>query len=372
MAESYIELPIETDSDELAGRVLDDLMVQQPGWVPQEGHLEVWLVEALARIEAETRDVATRVPPSIFRYFGKSLMGIAATEAAAAQMQSTWTTTDNAGYTIEVGTTVGHRISGDEMIYFQTKAEVVIPAGQTSTAVGEVELVAVDQGERGNAIPSGTQLTLVDALAFVRGITTTTTSSGGVNGESDEDYMDRLAQELTLLSPRPILANDFAVLAQRIAGVDRAVAIDGYNPNNRTFGNERMVAVAVADEAGNAVPGSVRTEVSTYLDSLRETNFVVNVIDPSYTTVNVTATLKRLPGADPGTVTEAATAALRSYLSPAEWSWSPVVRHYELVALLDRIAGVDYVDALTVPSSNIILPGVAALVTAGTIQVSVI
>jgi uncharacterized phage protein gp47/JayE len=55
-------------------------------------------------------------------------------------------------------------------------------------------------------------------------------TAGGVDAESDADYLDRLHELLTLLAPRPILPNDFAVLARTVAGVGRATAIDLYNP----------------------------------------------------------------------------------------------------------------------------------------------
>ena len=65
-SDSYLDLPIDTDPTTLTADALDFLMASIPGWVPQEGHLEVWLIEVLARMEAETRDVASRVPVSIF------------------------------------------------------------------------------------------------------------------------------------------------------------------------------------------------------------------------------------------------------------------------------------------------------------------
>jgi phage-related baseplate assembly protein len=152
--------------------------------------------------------------------------------------------------------------------------------------------------------------------------------------------------------------------------VDRAVAIDGYNPANNTYNNERMIAVAVCNEAGNAVPSNVKTAVQTYLDSLREVNFVVNVIDPTFTQVNVTATLHLVAGADRATVVTAATEAVRNYLSPQSWDWRTTVRYNELIVLLDGVPGVDYVETISVPSGDVILPGVAALVRAGTVSIS--
>jgi uncharacterized phage protein gp47/JayE len=278
---------------------------------------------------------------------------------------------DASGYTIPAGTVVSYPVSGDRQLFFQVESDVVIAPGSTSTADGEVVLVALDPGTEANGL-SGSGFSPVDALAFVVGIEATSPSAGGATAESDDEYLSRLREELQLLAPRPILPNEFAVLAQRIPGVDRAIAIDGYNPTNGTYNNERMITVALADENGNAVSSSVKTAVSTYLDSLREVNFVVHTIDPTYTTIDVTVTVKKTSTASTQAVSEAVVAALQEYLNPQNWDWSTVVRYNELISLIDQVPGVDYVDTLQTPGGNVILPGVAALVKAATISVVVL
>jgi hypothetical protein len=61
-------------------------------------------------------------------------------------------------------------------------------------------------------------------------VVTTTVSAGGVDAENDIAYRDRLAAELTLSSPRPILPDDFAILARNVTGVTRALAVNGSIP----------------------------------------------------------------------------------------------------------------------------------------------
>ena len=370
MSDTFITVPTTTDPDVLAASALDDLMTRIPGWVPREGHLEVAMIEVFSRLVAENRDVASAVPASIFRYFGTSLMGIPPVDAASALARSTWTVVNDLGYTIDAGTLVGYQLASDRQAYFRTVDPVTIAPGQTTTASGEVLLRAISPGAAYNGLPAG-PVRLVDALAFVSTVTATETTAGGIDAETAEAYLDRLRQELRLLTPRPIVPNDFAVLARRIAGVDRSIAIDGYNPANGTYDNERMVTVALADVLGNPVPDTVRAEVEAYLEAQREVNFVVHTIGPRYTTVDVAATLKALPGFDIETVRAAAIQTLRDYLDPKSWDWSVVVRKNELISILDRVEGVQYVDAVTTPADNIILQGVATLVRAGALNISV-
>lgn len=223
----YIGVPIETDPSELSAEALDTLMEVLPGFVPREGHLEVWLVEVWARMVAEARDVASSVPTTIFRYFGESLMGIAPVAGAPASTTVTITAVDAQGYTIPADTSVAFRTAGDELVPFRVVADAVISPG--STSVSGIAVEALEDGVIGNGLGPGA-VELVDALAFVNTITSAAATSGGVDPETDEAYLDRLTAELQLLAPRPILAQDFAVLARRVSGVYRALAIDGYNP----------------------------------------------------------------------------------------------------------------------------------------------
>lgn len=381
MADRYVSFPIETDPDALAQTSFDYLAAVMPGWVPAPGHLESWIVEAMARLTAEARTTASDVPRSIFRAFGASMVNLPPVDAAPASAESTWTMVDDAGYTIPQGTLVGLRAAGDVLLAFGVAQEVVVPAGQTATPAGAVLLVAEEAGAAGSGLAGPPEL--IDALAFVGSIALVAATTGGVDAEDDDAYLDRLSRELELLAPRPILPDDFAVLARRIAGVARATALDGYNPVDLSSGNERMVTVALVDAAGAPVSGVTKTAVADYLESLREVNFVVHVVDAGYTTIDVAFTGKVIPGYDPTDTEARVIDALTAYLSPGSWgrpefgdttgpSWinEPVVRFLEVASAIDRVEGVRYVSTLTVNGGgvNVNLSGAIALPQPGVIS----
>lgn len=379
----YIDVPLETDPDALAASALDYLAAAIPGWTPYDGHLEVWQIEAVARMVAEARDVGSTVPTSIFRYFGTSLIGLPSIDDAAATVSSTWTMVDSQGYTVDAGTVVAFRLAGDVLVPFEVVNTFTVSPGNTATLAGQVLLRAVEVGTVGNGRTGAMEL--VDALAFVASVVATTVSSGGVDAESDEAYLGRLAYELELLTPRPILARDFAVLARRTPGVHRAFAIDNYNPSNGTTNNERMVAVAVVDEAGANVSAGTKAAVDALLQSYREVNFVVHVMDPTRTTVNVSTTFKPLAGYEIPALEDAVEAAIADFLDPGkfgggdldppEWrTTATVVRYLEVASLVDRVPGVDYVASLTLNggTSDVVLAGVAPLPTVGTVAATAV
>jgi hypothetical protein len=380
----YLSFPVTTDADTLATQALSYLTQQLPGWVPREGHLEVWMIRAFARMCAETAAVAAQVPLGIFQYFGTALLNLPALAGSQAQCQSTWTLTDTLGHTIPAGTTVGYRTSPDGLVLLRTTADVTVPAGQYQTAIGGVTLQAVVATAAANGLAPA-QLIPVDNLSFVATIVSTTTTAGGADPEDQAAYLDRLATELTLLTPRPILPADFAALARNQPAVARATAIDGYNPADGSLNNARMVTVAVVDAEGNALTTTQQDAVADALEAQREVNFVVNVVAPTYTAVNVSAQVTAQPGQSLTAVTAACAAALTDLLSPANWggpapAWTntSTVRYLTVGAVLAAVPGVRFVSGLqlsvgagALQPQDAQLPGAVPLPTPGTINVVV-
>lgn len=142
-----------------------------------------------------------------------------------------------------------------------------------------------------------------------------------------------------------------------------------------------MVTVAIVGEDGQALPQSTKDALAAEMELRREINFVVHVIDPTYTTIAVTFTVVTAAGYEAATVEAAAEAAVAAYLDPSVWGggdqsppeWrtpSDTVRYLEVASLLDRVEGVDYVSALTVNggTADVVLAGVAPLTQPGVID----
>lgn len=387
MADEYrIYAPLPLDADEVAERFLTRLSELIPGWTPADGDVETHLADCFAQEIADLGLQISDVTRAIFRAWGP-LIGVPPVEATAAQADTTWTAVDDAGYTIQAGTLVGARVAGDELVAFSVDVDVVIPPGQTSTAPGAVRVTAVEPGAAASGL-TGT-MELIDALPWVQGdvVTIEGATYGGQDAELDDAYLDRLSREAELISPRPILADDFGILAARIPGVASAVGIDGYDPNTDTYGNERMVAVAARDALGQPVGAGVKAAITAYFDTVREAGFLVHVIDPTYTTIDVAFTAVARPGHDPAAVEAAALEAVASYLDPARWGtpdsgdlassggWWSVghVRLFEVATVLNLVDGLDYITSLTINggTADVALTGAAPLPQPGSITGSV-
>lgn len=368
---AYIRLPLVVDPEQLEQDALDQIAATFPGWTPSDAHLEVALVVELARMIGEALGVALDVPDAIYTDLLTKLVGVPKITGTPATMTVTITAINNAGYTVPEGTTFAYRTTAGEYWVFRTTADAVIPGGSTQALLVPCE--SVDVGEYLNGIASGTVFVLLEGLSYVLSIVSTSITTGGVDAETDAQHRDRGREEFTLIGPRPILPPDFGIMARRTAGVHRAVVIDGYNPGDLTYNNERMVTVAAVDESGAAISAPVKTALQTDLDERREINFVVNVIDPTFTTLTIVFAAVAEPDADPADVELAAEAAVADFIAPGAWgggdqsppTWDldTVVRYQDLVTVLNNVPGLSHYTSLTLNggTADVVLTGAAPL-----------
>jgi hypothetical protein len=384
---AYEGFPIETDPTTLAEEAFSWLQ-SRPGWeswVPSSPNFDAGSIEAHARIAAEVRDIAATRPDELMVRVA-ALSGIFPTSPSTATVTATVSAIDAQGYTLEAGTVVGVQTTGDVVVRFATVDDAVILPG--ATAITNVQLVAEEEGAASSGVgAAGTVATIIDRTVPWATVTLAGQSAGGADGQTLADFLDDAVAELALQAPRPIVPRDFAVFAQRHPSVERALAIDLYQPP-APYGPAELTNVArcltvfVVDEAGLDPGANVRAEVLTDLRARRESTFLVYVAPPTYQAVSVAYSGRVVSGSDPAEVLTRANAELASYLSPATFGVSPFartsewtttadrVRRTELYAVLNGVDGIDYVDdTLTIngAASDLVLTGGrVVLPTAGT------
>jgi len=353
---------IDQDRDTIIQRVFDRIAERVPGWTAHDGNLDTWLVEEWSTVAAEIRQEALSVPEAIFRVYGEEVLGILSRPPAPATGVSTWTAVDAQGYSIPVGTQITIPRTGDDLVAFETVGTTVIDPGTTS--VTGVSIRAIDDGAFANGLSGPADV--VDPLTWVQSITVDAPTTEGDDGQTLEDYLSQLVVLMRLVALRPILPWDFAVLALRVPGIARAVAMDTYDANLQTWGNARTITLIVTDANGQPVPQAVKDQAREMLEDLREVNWVVYVIDANYEPINVTYQAQAFAEQDPAFVQSLVDEALTDYLSPANFrlgtttpgiqagevipppaaGQDPVrqtIRMNDLVARIDRVRGVDFI-----------------------------
>jgi hypothetical protein len=380
----YIDVTVETEPVDLAADAFGYIEAQVPGWLPSPGNLEAWLIESLAQLAGELRVLVGLVPEDIFKFYGATIMGIPPYGAVAANATTVWTAIDTAGYTIHAGTVVAITPPASQDAFgFQVVADVVIPAGQTTVSV---QVVAIEPGAAASGI-TGT-VAMIDTLDFIQSVTLAGATTGGQDAETADAYLNRLSDMLTLLAPRPILPNDFAVMARTMTpGVARACAVDLYKLDTQQTNQPRCCTVFVCDANGNPCSAAVKTAVLSQLQSQREINFLVYVGDPTYNQIDVTFAAVNYSGYDPTDVANRVIAALTDYLQPYNWglpqfgdsgsvNWinETTLRYLEVSQVINNVTGVRYVKTLTIGKHggamgtvDVALTGVAPLTQPGTI-----
>ncbi len=497
---TYIVPPIARDPADLAADAYALIQTYYPDWEPQPAGLDTITIEAVANMIADLRETASDVPAEIFAFLGSTILGVPRIDAVEAIATTTWTMVDDAGYTVEAGELVGIPVSGSEVEPFEVAVDFTVAPGSTQ-ATG-VELRALNEGVAPNDA-DGTPYPL-GSLAFVESIALTAGPSGGVDEETVDAYLNRLTEHFSIVTARPVVARDFAVLARTRPEVYRATAFDNYAPganeiqsveftgspvpssgtfklntaspnpsaaipwnatadqvkaaleqgeidppavpgniivtggplpaspvyvefagqyaetnvalmtvSDRTGGVtppqptisttqvstaptvvEKTVTVSVADEDGEPVAQSVLDDVSDYLEDMREANFVVNVVNPAYSVIDVTYTAVAHPSYDEASVLADADAAIAAYLDPGtwgspnygdpgtpgltEWTNQDTVRYGEIYAVLNAVVGLDYVETLELAVSggaqseaDVVMAGLAPLPRPGVISGSV-
>lgn len=366
--DEYIVDPIEPDETSLEDIAIDYLETRWSGWRAADGNLEVWMISAMVRLTAEAQTLATDVPAAIFRWFGQTMLGINPIAPEYAEVHSTWTLVDNpAGRTIESGTGVSLTADDGGTATFEVVEDVFLDIDELTTLPGEVLLRSQESGALFNSLGgAGVVVDKLDSIVWVDTIALTEATSKGKDEEAEDSYLDRLSRRLTLLTPRPILAPDFAVLARDLAaqeGADvRAIALDNFNPDTGLFDQERYVTVAMSDAAsGGDVTGPINAAVDSQLQALREVNFVVRTINATRTPVDVTFNIVVIdrPEYDPDAVlSETITSVsdiLQSYAwgripggSSSSWIVSNVLRRQDVSTAINSVDGVAYWTVLTI------------------------
>jgi hypothetical protein len=241
-----------------------------------------------------------------------------------------------------------------------------------------VRLVAIDPGAAGNGLAADAKPE--NSLARVQGITVVAPSAGGIDGESTDSYLENLREELRTWFRSPIRPEHVEILARRDPDVDRALALDGYNPADGSTGNEKMVTVAVHAPGGANCTSPVKDRVQADLQARRQWGFVFHVIDATRTAIDVAFGFATADGFTPADVKTAAETAVADYLASDSWGlpasgdqrlWQlrPVVRYKDIVGVLKQVDGLDYITALTVEggTADVTLTGPAPLTEPGTI-----
>lgn len=372
----YVDLRLYDKSDqEIIETALAAAQLNMPEWTPREGHVEVLLIEALALEVAEAVVAVNRLPgatlETLLRFAGVD-RDYGAAPIAFAQI----TCADTLGHEVPAGTRL-YLTTADGQGFVTMLVEspgVNIPAGSST---GVVSLIGDIFTSAANGVPAGTSLAMVSPMPFVETIELATAVADGRDPETDEVWRDRGVNRLSRLTEALVLPRHFEAAALEDPNVSRAVVVDNTDPGTSGVGDDPgHVTVAVLGDGGAALSTQAKADLEAALDEAALALLAVHVVDISVVQVTLSVQIHLLPTADPDTVTASVQRVVDEYLDPLTWTYGALVRRNELISIIDRVTGVDYVDTLTITGQdsvgNLVLATASSVPNLGAIEITIV
>ena len=373
---AYVDLRIYDQSDQdIFETALAAAQLNMPGWIPREGNTEVVLMESFALEIAEAIVAINRVPGAVVQTI-LLLAGVDKDYGAAPIASATFTLGDTLGHTIPGGTRIYLALDDGSTVTFLVEPPgLTVPPGEDT---GTVSIIGDTFTAAANGMPAGTAMVMADPVPFIEAVQLATAVADGRDPETDEQWRDRGVARLSRLSDALVLPRHFVAAALERAEVSRALGIDLWDPfasGSEPGDNPGHMTVAVLGDGGAALSTEAKDAIEQALEERAVAVLDVHVIDATVQTVDIDTTFTLKDGFDEDTTVTAVEDAIKAYLDPLSWQWGGVVRHNEMVSLVDQVSGVDYVVSVSIegsPTADYPLTGPATLPKYGAVTAAVV
>lgn len=378
----YIFEQLTADPELIHNAQLDAVAERLPGFdATNDVSVEAILSRAFAGTVAVQVEVMSDVHATILTEVGK-VGGLEQEDAVAAVGTATIETDGTATRSLPAGATFVATAADQSKVPVVTTQDVDVPEGVASVA--GVQVRAVEEGAFANDLTG--DLEPDQAYAWLEAVTLDGPLGGGADGETDEEFLDRVSRRQQLLADALIKPENVQLFVTDLPDIGRAVAFNLLDPSAPGVETERSVTVAATDSDGEALNPTVKAAVVAELEARRETNFQFFVIDATYTTVDVALTAYAWPEEMSGAA-DAIENAVLEWLSPANWGvpfmsvqalWSNTahVRRSDVIGRVERLDSVDWVDTESVKlngaNTDLALTGIAPLTRPGDITITVL
>lgn len=384
MTGNFVELPVTVDPLLALEEVVAEMQALNPGWEPNLASPEFLMFQSIVfRLWVPLAQLAAESGEEMFNQFGRQIVGVIPDVAEVATAKAKFTARDTAGYEIPAGTQINVERTGSEQIGFVVALTTFIAPGSKTA---EVPIEAAEPGEGANGLSTSRAVTLIDSLGWVEKVELVTETGGGQEAEEPAHYLGRLAETMQTFVEGVVTAHQAEIVVRNVQGVGRAMAIDNYNAETKTSGQEKTITIVVANAAGLALSTAKKNEIKAVLAGKREANFVFFVVDPEYEEIDVTVKVVPRVGYSLAEADAATKLAIEAFLSPATWGQEPpgnaaswvnttVLRLQDLGTVVNNVQQVEHYSELkfakkagTQEAKDLTLEGAAPLPKPGTIK----
>lgn len=212
-------------------------------------------------------------------------------------------------------------------------------------------------GELGN-VPAGTITNMIDTIANSTAVTNSSDASGG-NDRETLDHARIYAPATIKVSDRVVTKEDAELMAtsyisDTYGGIAAAKAVSV---------GPQQISMMVVPAAGGYPSSGLRSELQLYIAERTIMGMSLQVIDPVFITVDITATVSIYDNYNPTDVNNEVRARLVRYLTPTyrdpesgafTHGFGRDIRISDIYRIIDSTPGVDFAN-LTVPSVDVII-----------------
>ena len=355
----YVDLTVyDQTAVEIFDESIDYLRDVLPEWTPQAGQIEVVLLEAMATQAASVAAAANRVTGAVMETL-LLMYGIERDAGTEATATIDVTVINTSGYVIPAETNFAYFPPGNGTpLVYTLDEDITITAGGNT---GSGTVTARSIGSEYNDPQAAATLQVLATMPYLTSATFQTAPIGGTDPETDDEYFTRASTTIqsysaALTTPTQIQSwvlvtypNDVyrCNVYDRRRKSDRDVTSATYD----THDGFALVVVGglnatISDTSDVPLTVDKRQEIEAALDLKTNTGLVTELVNAELVDVTVDVSVMPYVGYTTSQVVTNITDALDAYLSPNEWDWSDTVRQTEVIALIDSVEGVNYVDTL--------------------------
>ena len=247
-------------------------------------------------------------------------------------------------------------------------------------------------GSRGN-VGANTINQLRSSHVYIDSCLNKEAAKGGGDEETIEQAIERGPTEQLKTKNRAVTNEDFETLTlESSTGIARAKTLPLFDPAKPDEEVPGVVSIIAMPKGGGILSTALRDAIRDYLDSRRLVTAQLHVIDPEYITIDIEARVSKTEEANVSTLEDKVKEVISEFLNPEYggdaqkavdyiegtsdergpgWEFGRDIYLSELYELMERIPGVDHVEAISSPASNLVIEK-NQLPLVGTISITVV
>ena len=341
---------------EIAAEAVEYAQTVLPEFSPRTGTVEDAIIQSTARMTYELVGAINRMTPGVLEVV-LQLFSIPRITGTLATGTIAITLADSLGHEVPAGTAFGYLDNSDPenpvLFGFTTDAELIVDSGFSSGSVA----ITGTTFEQYPELSSGQSLQLLTPVSFVSSGQLDSDLLIGADPETDAEFFSRASAKLNSYTEALVLTTQMEhYILTTYSDVYRCKAYSRVNSTNDDWvdaAENGYVTIYTSRVGGASLSAGVATIIQEDVADRSTAGLSIAIKAPLLVTIPITTTITVKSGWSAIDAQANLLTALNSYLHPDYWGWGQTIYYNELISLIDQVAGVDRVVALTIDGATV-------------------